>query len=57
LWLGSFGALSDGGGPALFDPACWYGLPESDLALMEVRGRPGKAFYEAYHAAWPKEDG
>lgn len=37
LWLGSCGSLGGTDPPAVFDPACWYGLPEADLALLEVR--------------------
>ena len=28
------------------DPASWYGLPEFDLALLELRGRFGPRFYD-----------
>jgi fructosamine-3-kinase len=33
---------------ALIDPACYYGHAEADIAMLELFGRPGAAFYEAY---------
>ena len=43
------------GKPVIFDPACYYGDREADIAFTEVFGGPGRSFYEAYHAAWPMD--
>ncbi|MGI8705884.1 MAG: fructosamine kinase family protein [Sphingomicrobium sp.] len=32
----------------LIDPACYYGDPEVDLAMLDLFGSPGEAFREAY---------
>lgn len=42
---------------AVFDPACWYGPPEFDLALATMFGGFGEPFYETYHAIIPKAEG
>ena len=56
LWSGNFGATRDGE-PVLFDPAVYYGDRETDLAMSELFGGFGPAFYEAYNAAWPLDPG
>jgi fructosamine-3-kinase len=33
---------------ALIDPACYYGHAEADIAMLELFGRPGAAFYATY---------
>jgi Fructosamine kinase len=40
LWIGNAGAITDSGTrvPAVFDPACWYGHHEFDLALASLFG-------------------
>lgn len=55
LWSGNLGALPDGS-PVLFDPACYYGDREADLALSELFGGLPLDFYAAYRAAWPLAD-
>lgn len=52
LWSGNLGALADGT-PVLFDPACYYGDRETDLAMSELFGGLPLAFYAAYRQAWP----
>ncbi|MDT8407864.1 MAG: fructosamine kinase family protein [Methylococcales bacterium] len=47
LWSGNQACLADGT-PVIFDPACYYGDHEADLAMMELFGRPGADFYAAY---------
>jgi len=47
LWGGNAGALPDGT-PVIFDPACYYGDPETDLAFTEVFGGFPPDFYRAY---------
>lgn len=49
-----------GNGPALVDPACWYGLPEVDLATLRLAGGLGEhtsAFFEGYDAVRPRGPG
>ena len=55
LWGGNWGAVD--GEPVIFDPAVYYGDRESDIAMTKLFGGFGPAFYEAYDAAWPLEDG
>lgn len=56
LWSGNFMTTALGQ-PALIDPAAYYGHRETDLALTELFGGFGKAFYAAYREAWPLEAG
>jgi fructosamine-3-kinase len=51
LWGGNHGYLSDGM-PAIFDPACYYGDRECDLAMTELFGGYGADFHAAYRASW-----
>ena len=55
LWGGNW-AVADGG-PVLIDPAVYYGDRESDLAMTQLFGGFGVAFYRAYEDAWPLETG
>ncbi|CAM9725299.1 unnamed protein product [Choristocarpus tenellus] len=60
LWVGNCGGLPGEGrerDAAVFDPACWYGIHEFDLALATMFGGFGKPFYEVYHSIIPKEEG
>lgn len=56
LWHGNKGFLSTGE-PVLFDPAVYYGDREADLAMTELFGLFPPAFYDAYGAEWPLEEG
>ncbi|UCB54710.1 MAG: fructosamine kinase family protein [Thiotrichales bacterium] len=56
LWGGNYGALRDGT-PVIFDPALYYGDREADLAMTELFGGFGQAFYAAYNEAWPLDAG
>ncbi|TJZ77353.1 fructosamine kinase family protein [Chitiniphilus eburneus] len=56
LWSGNVGFLASGA-PVLFDPACYYGDREADLAMTELFGGFGRRFYDAYRAAWPLDSG
>lgn len=47
LWSGNQGADS-AGNPVIYDPACYYGDHETDLAMMELFGGPGQRFFDAY---------
>jgi protein-ribulosamine 3-kinase len=52
LWGGNAAATVDGE-PVLFDPACYYGDREADLAMTELFGGFPPGFYAAYRDAWP----
>jgi fructosamine-3-kinase len=56
LWGGNWLA-DDKGRPVLFDPAVHYGDREADIAMTELFGGFGSAFYEAYGEAWPLHEG
>lgn len=55
LWGGNW--ASSGGEPVIFDPAVYYGDRETDLAMTRLFGGFGRAFYDAYAAAWPLAPG
>jgi len=48
LWSGNQAADSSAK-PVVYDPACYYGDHETDLAMMELFGRPQPRFFEAYN--------
>jgi fructosamine-3-kinase len=52
LWGGNAAATVEGE-PVLFDPACYYGDREADLAMTELFGGFTPAFYAAYRDGWP----
>jgi fructosamine-3-kinase len=56
LWSGNLGALADGT-PVLFDPACYFGDRDADLALSELFGGLPLDFYSAYRTSWPLAEG
>jgi len=56
LWGGN-AAFTASGEPVIFDPAVYYGDREADLAMTELFGGFGAAFYAAYREAWPLESG
>ena len=55
LWGGNWGSCE--GAPVIFDPAVYYGDPESDLAMTRLFGGFGPAFYDAYAAHTPPAAG
>jgi len=55
LWGGNWGAVD--GEPVVFDPAVYYGDRETDIAMTMLFGGFGRAFYDAYEAAWPMAPG
>lgn len=55
LWSGNAAACN--GMPVIFDPAVYYGDRETDLAMTELFGGFPPAFYTAYRAAWPLDEG
>ncbi len=52
LWSGNWSG-DENGEPVIFDPASYYGDRETDLAMMELFGRPGQSFYSAYQEHYP----
>lgn len=56
LWGGN-AAMDEQGRPVLFDPACYYGDRETDLAFTEMFGGFGTEFYAAYQQSWPLDAG
>lgn len=56
LWGGN--AASDPqGNPVIFDPACYYGDREADIAMTELFGGFDTDFYSAYQAQYPLDSG
>jgi fructosamine-3-kinase len=56
LWSGNQGADTSGN-PVIFDPACYFGDHEADLAMMELFGHPGERFFAVYHEHFPIDGG
>ncbi|NIO41419.1 MAG: phosphotransferase [Burkholderiales bacterium] len=56
LWSGNVGFLTDGQ-PVLFDPAVYFGDREADIAMSQLFGSFSPAFYRAYEAVWPLDEG
>ncbi len=57
LWYGNTGFCREGRQPALFDPACYYGDRETDIAMSELFGGFPDEFYRAYQQSWPMDAG
>ncbi len=55
LWSGNAGFTA--GGPAIFDPAVYYGDREADLAMTELFGGFPEEFYDSYNEAFPLPKG
>lgn len=56
LWGGNAGCTVDEE-PVIFDPACYYGDREADLAMTELFGGFPERFYAAYREALPLDVG
>lgn len=56
LWGGNIAADTENN-PVLFDPACYYGDREADLAMTELFGGFGRDFYAAYQDVYPLDSG
>ena len=56
LWRGNV-AADEQGNPVIYDPACYFGDRETDLAMTELFGGFSPAFYQAYQAAYPLDPG
>jgi len=55
LWGGNWAVADDA--PILFDPAVYYGDRETDIAMTQLFGGFGTAFYDAYEEEWPLANG
>lgn len=55
LWGGNVSFLSDGE-PVLYDPACYFGDREADLAFTRMFGRFGPGFYTRYRELHPEPE-
>ncbi|MBC6428554.1 MAG: fructosamine kinase family protein [Cellvibrionales bacterium] len=56
LWHGNAGSTV-AGAPCLFDPAPYWGHAETDIAMAQLFGGFTPAFFAAYHALCPPEEG
>jgi fructosamine-3-kinase len=56
LWSGNL-AFDAGGEPVVYDPACYFGDSDADLAMTELFGGFDRAFYEAYRGCRPAVPG
>jgi protein-ribulosamine 3-kinase len=56
LWAGNVAAII-GNQPVMFDPACYFGDRETDLAMTELFGGFGQDFYAAYNDVWQLDSG
>lgn len=56
LWGGN-AAVDTEGNPVIFDPACYYGDRETDLAMTELFGGFSPEFYSAYRDTFPLDSG
>ncbi len=56
LWGGN-ASYDAKGEPVIFDPACYYGDREADLAMTELFSGFNSGFYAAYNEAWPLDAG
>ncbi len=55
LWRGNIGFYQNN--PVIFDPACYYGDREVDLAMTELFGFFPSDFYQGYHDTYPLDKG
>lgn len=51
LWQGNIGFCDQG--PVLYDPACYYGDRETDIAMTELFGQFPSVFYQGYQETFP----
>jgi fructosamine-3-kinase len=56
LWAGNWASMRDGT-PVIYDPATYYGDPESDLAMMALFGGYPQACWDSYLERHPRQDG
>ncbi len=51
LWQGNIGFTEHS--PVIFDPACYYGDREVDIAMTELFGKLPEQFYQGYQETYP----
>ena len=56
LWAGNSG-FNNQGEAVFFDPACYYGDRETDLAMTELFNGFSPDFYQGYHEIFPIDQG
>jgi protein-ribulosamine 3-kinase len=56
LWGGNVAADAQDN-PVMFDPACYYGDREADIAMTELFGGFGSEFYAVYREQYPLDSG
>jgi protein-ribulosamine 3-kinase len=56
LWSGNVAADMNNQ-PVMYDPACYYGDREADLAMTELFGGFGRDFYAVYQESYPLDSG
>lgn len=56
LWGGN-ACADEQGRPVVYDPAVYFGDREADLAMTELFGGFGRAFYDAYSECWALHPG
>ncbi len=56
LWGGNL-SFDDADRPVIYDPATYFGDREAEIAMTELFGGFGGAFYDAYEEAWPLDAG
>lgn len=56
LWVGNVGATKSSE-PVVYDPACFFGHHEFDLAIMRMYGGFTDEFWQSYFERFPKEAG
>jgi protein-ribulosamine 3-kinase len=56
LWAGN-AACCGADAPVIFDPACYHGDREADVAMTELFGGFSVQFYASYRATWPLDAG
>jgi fructosamine-3-kinase len=53
LWTGN--RMNTTRGVAVFDPACYFGFREMDIAMLNLFGHPADDFYAGYQSVYPLE--
>jgi protein-ribulosamine 3-kinase len=56
LWGGNYAADKTGVRPVIFDPACYYGDREADIAMTELFGGFGRDFQATYAETCPLDE-
>lgn len=56
LWSGN-ASVSDDNEPVIYDPACYYGDRETDIAMTTLFGGFSSSFYAAYNESYPMHSG